>query len=74
MSLVKLWLDISNLLSTKKKPWCESTGVFYWRSVKSLHLEGKEIKSPWSHDSMTRLFLSLTPLWGSRAKRVILLY
>ena len=25
MSLIKLRLDISNLLSTKKKPWCEST-------------------------------------------------
>jgi len=26
----------SNLLSTKKKPWCESAGFFYWRSIKSL--------------------------------------
>jgi len=23
-------LDISNLLSTKKKPWCEAPGLFCW--------------------------------------------
>jgi hypothetical protein len=29
MSLTRLRLDISNLLSAKKKPWHDSAGVFY---------------------------------------------
>jgi hypothetical protein len=32
--------------ATKKKPWCEASGLFYFQSVKCLHLKGMEIKKP----------------------------
>ena len=41
MSLIKSRLDISNLLSTKKKPWRESAGVFYFKRSTKRRLNAK---------------------------------
>jgi hypothetical protein len=30
ISLIKLWFDISNLFSTKKKPLAKATGLLLW--------------------------------------------
>ncbi len=45
MSLIKLWLDISNLLSTKKKPGAKAPGFFVDGAKKACFLKGQKQKN-----------------------------
>ena len=61
MSLIKSWLDISNLLSTIKKPCRETAGLFYLKQDQACLRLGANNKARSSASALQGFFFVKQP-------------